>query len=245
MTAFVPESPDNAPPAAGPAGALDAASDATRRNALGDYFAVDDRRRPHRYHRLFVGYTKIFLLTLSGLLIGVLAIWPTIMNKDKISRVGYSSDVRPDDVASLRITNARLKGINEEGKPFTVTFELASQTETDSDLVLLTRPRADAELDSGAWVVLSADKGRFHRANRTIELDDPVRLFHDSGLEIGTGNVTFNLATGTGAGHDPLTAQAPFGQFESQGFRIRENGTVFHFTGPIRAILYSAPDQGG
>ena len=156
-----------------------------------------------------------------------------------------STDVQPEDVESLRVTNARLTGTNKDGKPYTVTFENASQTKQDADLVTLTAPQADIELKDGAWVALSALRGRYHRGNRIIELDDPVRIFHDSGLEVGTGNVTFNLESGTGAGHDPLRAQAPFGQLESQGFRIRDEAAVFRFTGPVKATLYGPPRLGG
>jgi lipopolysaccharide export system protein LptC len=155
--------------------------------------------------------------------------------------IGASTDIQLEDIESLHVKNARLTGTSEHEKPYTVTFEDASQTSSESDLVLLTGPQADVELKTGAWVALSARKGRYHRANRIIELDDPVELFHDSGLEIRTGSITFNLKSGTGAGHDPLLAQAPFGQFESQGFRIRDDTAVFLFIGPVRAVLFSAP----
>lgn len=244
MTVYVPESPDTAGPANARAGDGGTAPNTARQNAFGDYFAVADRPRPHRRYGQFVGYTKILLLTMAAGLVAVLVIWPQFANKDTSFQVGVSDDILPEDVASLRVTNARLTGINKNGNPFTVTFDNASRTNNDSDLVQLAGPNADVELASGAWIALSAEKGRIHRANRIIELDDPVRLYHDSGLEIGTGNITFNLATGTGAGHDPLTVQAPFGQLESQGFRIRENGSVFHFNGPVRAVLYSVPNLG-
>lgn len=244
MTAYEPESLDAAPPAAPSADGLDAPPQVSARSALVDYFTVTQRRRTHRHYGRFVGVTKILLLSLAVGLIAALAIWPRYTNRNNVAPIGTATDIQLEDIESLRITNARLTGTSEDQKPYTVTFEDASQTSNESDLVLLTGPQADVELKSGGWVALTARKGRFHRAKRIIELDDPVTMFHDSGLEIGTGSITFNLKTGTGAGHDPLLAQAPFGQFESQGFRIRDNTAVFLFTGPVRAILYSAPDLG-
>lgn len=245
MIAYVPESPDSAVPGGSPANVKEPSPDAGRRDALADYFAATDRRRSSRHYARFVGITKILLLSLAVGLVAALAIWPRVTEKDRTFQLGTSSEVQPEDVASLRVTNGRLTGTNQNGKPYTVTFGSASQTDRESDLVLMTAPQADIELETGAWVALSARRGRFHREERIIELDDPVRLFHDSGLEIGTGDITFNLRSGTGAGHDPLTAQAPFGQFESQGFRIRKNTAVFIFEGPVRAILYSVPKLGG
>jgi lipopolysaccharide export system protein LptC len=241
MTAYVPESPEPAGPEQPPPVAADPVPNSTARDALADYFTVSHRPRSHRHYGRFVGVTKILLLSLAAGLIALLAIWPRFANQDNMVPVGTSTDIQLEDVESLRVKNARLTGTSEHEKPYTLTFEDASQTSNESDLVLLTGPRADVEMKSGAWVALSAPKGRFHRAKRIIELDDPVELFHDSGLEISTGSITFNLNTGTGAGHDPLFAQAPFGQLESQGFRIRDDTAVFLFIGPVRAILYSAP----
>ena len=186
--------------------------------------------------------TKILLLSLAVGLIAVLAVWPRFASKNNMVPLGASTDIQLEDIESLHVKNARLTGTSQHDKPYTVTFTDATQTSNESDLVLLTGPQADVELKSGAWVALSSPKGRIHRAKRIIELDDPVQLFHDSGLEIGTGNITFNLKTGTGAGYDPLRAQAPFGRLESQGFRIRDGSAVFLFTGPVRAVLYSAPN---
>lgn len=241
MTAYAPESPEHA---ASERDAPEATPTPSARATLVDYFTVTHRRRTYRHYGRFVGVTKILLLSLAVGLIAALAIWPRFTDRDRRVPIGTTSDIQVEDIESLRVKNARLTGTSENGKPYTVTFDEASQTSSESDLVMLTDPRADVELDSGAWVVLSARKGRFHRAKRIIELDDPVQLFHDSGLEVGTGDVTFNLRTGTGAGHDPLLAQAPFGQFESKGFRIRNNTAVLLFTGPVRAILYSAPSLG-
>ena len=241
MTAYVPESPESATPGKSPTVAQDAAPISTARSALADYFTVTDRRRSYRHYGRFVGVTKILLLSLAAGLIAVLAIWPRFASKDNVAPIGSSADIQLEDIESLHVKNARLTGTSQHEKPYTVTFEDARQTSNESDLVLLTGPQADVELKTGAWVTLSAKKGRFHRAKRIIELDDPVELFHDSGLEIGTGSITFNLKTGTGAGYDPLVAQAPFGQFVSQGVRIRDDTSVFLFIGPVRAILYAAP----
>jgi len=242
MTAYAPESPERAVPEGN---APETAPTQSARATLGEYFTVTHRRRTHRHYGRFVGVTKILLLSLAVGLIAALAIWPRYTNRDNRMPIGATSEIQLEDIESLRVKNARLTGTSEYGKPYTVIFEDASQTSSESDLVLLTGPQADVELETGAWVALSARKGRIHRAKRIIELDDPVELFHDSGLEIRTGDITFNLKTGTGAGHDPLFAQAPFGQVESKGFRIRDNTSVFLFTGPVRAVLFSAPDLGG
>lgn len=238
MIASAPESSE----ARGPDESDDAPQN--RRGAFGDYFTVTERRRTRRHHGRFVGFAKLLLVTLAAALVVLLAIWPQLNRKDGPTQIGLVEGIVEEDVESLRITKAKLTGINKDGQPYTVTFDDASQTSQESDLVRLTAPQADVELKDGAWVTLSSPKGRYHRGNRILELDGDVVMFHDSGMEMNTGNITFNLESGTGAGHDPIHAQAPFGSFDAQGFRIRENTAVFHFVGPIHAVLYSVPELG-
>lgn len=215
-----------------------------QRGAFGDYFSVTERRRSRRHYGRFVGFAKLLLVSLAAALIVVLAVWPQLNQKDAPTKIGQIEGIQAEDVESLRITKAKLTGINKDGQPYMVTFDDATQTNQESDLVRLTMPEVDAELKDGAWISLSSPKGRFHRGNRILELDGDVVMFHDSGMEMNTGNITFNFENGTGAGHDPIHAQAPFGTFDAQGFRIRENTAVFHFIGPVHAVLYSVPELG-
>ena len=217
---------------------------AKRRGDFGDYFTVTARRRARRSYGRYVGVAKLVLVTLAAGLVIFLAVWPQLNRKDGPTPIGQTEGIQEEDVESLRITKAKLTGISKDGQPYTVTFEDARQVSRESDLVRLTTPEADLELKDGAWINLSSPKGRYHRGSRILELDGDVVMFHDSGMEMHTGNITFNLETGTGAGHDPIHAQAPFGIFDAQGFRIRENTAVFYFTGPVHAILYSAPEFG-
>lgn len=238
MTASAPESRDPVGPVDSPDGPNDAS-----RGHLADYFAVAGHRRAGRRYGRFVGLAKLLLLTLAAGLIVLVAIWPQLGKDENIFKLG-SVRIEQADVETLRVVNARFTGTSDEGRPYTMTFDSASQTNNDSDLVTVIKPQADIVLSDGAWVAVAAPKGRLHRENRILELDDAVDLFHDSGLQIHTGNITFNLRTGTGAGYEPLNGQAPFGRLESQGFRIRENAAVFQFIGPVRALLFAAPEVG-
>ncbi|MEE8445302.1 MAG: hypothetical protein V3S44_08115 [Alphaproteobacteria bacterium] len=244
MTAFAPESPE--PATAGKS--REAAPDdprAAARGALADYFAVSGRRAVGRGYGRFVGLVKILLVGLATGLVVALVIWPQIGKNNSFKLGSMKMNIEQADVDSLRVVNARITGSGSDGLPFTLTFDSASQTRKDADLVALAGPKADVYLRDGSWVALTSPKGRYHRSSRILELDAPVSLFHDSGLEIQTGAINFNLSSGDGAGHDPLHGQGPFGNIDSEGFRIRDGGKIIQFTGKARAVLFAVPGPAG
>lgn len=244
MTAFTPESPELA--AAGKP--RDAAREDPRRaahNALADYFTVGERRPVGRGYGRFVGLAKLLLVALALGLIVALLIWPRLGKNDGFTLGSIQMNIEKEDVESLRVVNARITGSGGNGLPFTLTFDSASQTRRDADLVSLAGPRAEVYLRDGSWVALASPKGRYHRNGSILELDAPVSIYHDSGLEIQTGAINYNLASGDGAGNDPLHGQGPFGSIDSEGFRIREGGRVFQFTGKSRVVLFAAPGPAG
>lgn len=238
MTASAPESSEARTP-----GERDTA-ESPPGSRFEEYFTVTERRRARRNYGRFVGVAKLVLVTLAGALAVMLAVWPLLHPRDTPTEIGQVPGIQKEDVDSLRVTNAKLTGINKDGLPYMLTFDDASQMSQKSDLVKLTAPKADVQLKDGAWVSLSSPRGRYRRRERILELDGDVQMFHDSGMEMKTGNVTFNLANGTGAGYDPIHVQAPFGVFDAKGFRMRDDTGVFLFKGPVHAVLYGTPELG-
>lgn len=239
MTAFAPGLPEGAGMTGMPHRSAEDGNGGSR-DVLSEYFAVEGRRVAGRRYGRFVGIAKLLLLILAGGLVALVAIWPQLHKEGGLIPIG-SMRIEQEDVESLRVVNARFTGSSSEGRPYTVTFDNATQTRQESDLVILSGPKADIVLHDGSWIAVEAPGGRFHKGNRVLELDQTVNLFHDSGMELRTGSVTFNLERGTGAGYDPLHAQGPLGRIDSQGLRIRESLGVFQFVGPVQAVISAAP----
>jgi lipopolysaccharide export system protein LptC len=92
-------------------------------------------------------------------------------------------------------------------------------------------------LEEGAWVMLQADAGLFHREARLLDLSGNVALFHDSGYEVRTEAAAVDLSAGTAQGEDPVSAQGPAGTLDAVGFTLIERGDIVVFKGPARMVL--------
>lgn len=185
--------------------------------------------------RLAVRLAKwVFPLLGVGLLAGI-AIWPEIDRMEDRARVSFRRVVTaaPD---AVRVIEPRYQGLDEQNRPYTVTAEVAAQTDAP-DIVDLTRPRADIVMTDGTWVLLESREGRFDKARNRLGLSGEVTLWQDGGNMLVTEAAEIALGEGSASGDRPVAAQGPFGTLTSEGFRLTERGQVVVFTGRARAVL--------
>jgi lipopolysaccharide export system protein LptC len=184
----------------------------------------------------FVGTMKVVLPAIAvGLVLLVMA-WPQFRSAEEGFHIGVSN-ITPEDVQNLRMINPHYQGIDKKGEPFTITALWAIKTKPSSDVIELEKPQADVTLNRGNWVTLTADYGVYREQDQVLDLIGAVDLFHDAGYEFRTLGATANLATNTAEGDDPVHGQGPFGEIQSQGFRIYDKCDRVLFTGKAHLLL--------
>ncbi len=167
-------------------------------------------------------------------------VWPEIKTDDTF-RIGFAS-VRLSGNAEPGMDNARYVGTDDNRQPYSVTADLARVVSERSGVVDLELPKADLTLKDGSWLVLSARTGRYQRRENILNLDNEVNLFHDSGYEMSTNQLSVNLKAGSAEGHTPVSGHGPFGELKAQGLKLTEKGRVIFFTGPAHLTLYTSTD---
>jgi len=220
---------DPAPPATLPAAAAPRRMMAPSRERWAPSAAQIARRRA------LVRVAK-WLFPLAGVaLLAGIAIWPEIDRMEDRARVSFRRVVSaaPD---AVRVVEPRYQGLDEQSRPYTVTADVAAQTDAP-DIVDLARPRADILMTDGSWVLLESREGRFDKARNRLDLTGEVTLWQDGGNLIVTEAAEIDLAEGAASGDRAVTAQGPFGTLTSEGFRLTERGQVVVFTGRARAML--------
>jgi lipopolysaccharide export system protein LptC len=181
--------------------------------------------------RFFVRWSKRLLPALALALLGLVVFWPEIEGNEDRSR-----GITMRRAEGLRVVNPRYQGIDELNRPFTVTARTGQQPGAEQVLDL-DEPRADILLSDGAWVYLQAHGGRFDRAADHLDLKGEVTIYHDSGVMMLTESAAVETEAGTAGGDAPVAAQGSFGTITSDGFRIRDRGSVIVFTGNAHAVL--------
>jgi lipopolysaccharide export system protein LptC len=190
---------------------------------------------PGAARRLVVRALKRLLPAAAILLLVLVALWPQLDGTDEARRLTFRRGAEPP-AETLRLREARFQGVDEQGRPYTVTAVEATQA-TGANIVRLTEPQADMTLTDGAWVLLRARAGSYARDARTLDLMGQVTLHHDSGYEVTSETAQVVLNEKSAHGESPVAAQGPFGTLEGSGFTLTEGGAVIVVTGPARLVL--------
>ena len=199
------------------------------------------RRHTAGYSR-FVSMMKYLLPTVAAVIIVLVAIWPHIQPKDSRFRVGFSA-LTVRDTEEPNMVNARYVGTDKDSQLFSVTADIAKNLLQGIADVELEMPKADLSLEDGSWLVLTAETGIYNPTFKTLDLVGAVNLFHDFGYEIRTSRAFVDLEHNVAGGSEPVEGQGPFGELQSEGFRLEDKGRIITFTGKARLMLY--PGSGG
>ncbi len=201
------------------------------------------RRLDSRYSS-FVRAAKLGLLTVAVLLIGLVVAWPYIDVSDTRFRIGFA-DLTVREAGDPTMLNPRYVGTDKDDQPYSVTAEIARRLAETGDIVELDQPKADLAMNDGTWLVLSSNRGIYGRIAENLELIGNVVLYHDSGYEFLTEKANINLQTSVAEGDLPVRGQGPFGNLESEGFRLDDEEQTIYFTGQSKLILYPGAGRGG
>lgn len=193
-------------------------------------------------YSLFVGLMKLLLPAMAAALILLVIAWPQFTIDKDAFRLGLSR-LAPRQAENLSMLNARFDGIDEKDQPFTITADMATQSDRNQELIDLELPKADISLDDGTWLALTARAGQYDRDSRQLDLIGSVSLFHDQGLEMRTESARIDLAGGTAEGSQPVQGHGTAGVIDAQGFRVFDRGERIVFTGRSHLTLFPAAKE--
>jgi lipopolysaccharide export system protein LptC len=185
------------------------------------------------------------MLPMAALLLAALVIaWPKLQTRERSSFNLQPVTADPTEVEQLKMVNPRFIGMDAKQQPYTITALTATQERPGADTILLDTPQADIQLESGAWVTVTAQTGHYAQKEQTLDLEGDINVFHDLGYEFHTERAHVDLKSSTVTGDDHVTGHGPSGNIDSEGFMILDRGATVVFSGAARLMLMPGA-QGG
>ena len=193
-------------------------------------------------YSIFVGFMKVLLPAVTVALILLVVAWPKFVLDDNRFRLSISK-LGPEQAESLTMINARFDGVDDENRPYSLTADMATQSDREKDLIDLELPKADIALQDGTWLALAARQGQYRRERQVLDLTGSVSLFHDQGFELRTESARVDLEKGTAAGNQPVQGQGASGLIDAEGFRVYDRGARIVFTGKSHMVIFPGAEE--
>jgi len=190
--------------------------------------------------RLMILLAKLALPALALALLTTMAMWPEL--KRRAAEVRWDLHQMVPDVAGDTVIDARFHGIDEHGRPYTVTASEATQV--NPDRINLTIPKGDVTLQNGTWLMLQSKDGVYRKQEDELDLSHAVTLYRDDGTTMLTESAAVDMKNGAAAGARPVHAEGPFGVLDAKGgFTFTDKGEEVQFAGPAHLVLNGANAQ--
>lgn len=191
--------------------------------------------------RLLVTWTKRLLPVFALLLLASIAAWPEMSKVGDSGRIAFrrTFGLAPE---AVRLLEPRYRGVDERGRPYTVTADTAVQN--GPSRVDLVSPKGDLVLENGAWLYVEAREGVYLQHSAQLDLSGDATVYRDDGTTLRSASAALDLKAGAVAGSEPTHAEGPFGTLDAQGgFTVVDKGAVVQFAGPARLVLRAAGHQ--
>jgi lipopolysaccharide export system protein LptC len=183
--------------------------------------------------RFFVNATKFLLPLLALALLTLMAIWPELDRQTRQAQVAFRRIAAAVEGASM--VNARYRGADERGRPYTMTADVARQV--SQGRFNLVEQKGDTTLENGTWLMVQSHEGVFLQQSNQLDLSRDVILYRDDGMTLRTPAMAVDLKAGAAASAEPVHIEGPLGTLDAQGFVMFDKGSVIQFTGPARMVM--------
>jgi lipopolysaccharide export system protein LptC len=186
--------------------------------------------------RFFINLTKWSLPVGAMLLLALIALWPEVQRLTGKARLALAHV--SGEVEGGKLVDARYNGVDDKGRPYTVTAATAWQINPEK--VGLTMPKGDITLENGTWLMLTSREGTFVQHLSQLDLVKDVTLYRDDGTTMHTASASIDLKAGAAAGSEAVHVEGPFGVLDAAGFTVMDKGTSIDFPGPAHLVLNGA-----
>ncbi len=140
--------------------------------------------------------------------------------------------------SEIAMIGARYGGMDNKGRPFTITADSASRSPDMPDIINLQKPMADILLADSGWIAVESLRGVYMQDHMQLFLHENVRFFHDTGYEMHTGDLHIDLKTSMVRGTTPVSGHGPAGAVEAGGMVFDPSEDKIIFNGPARLTLF-------
>lgn len=179
---------------------------------------------------------KICFPAVAAALIGLLAIFPSLQERDEFS-IQISKPTR-QDLEKLHMENTVLYVTDKANRVNSFTAENIDETAPGSQLVKFKNPIGKIPTSDTEWLDITAPTGFYDQKTKIISLNEDVNIKHSGGTVGKTTEMFYDSDKSKAHGSKPLQINGDTGSINTQGFEYYTNKEHIIFTGKTEIHAY-------
>lgn len=199
---------------------------------------IRDKRQhwaaPGGWHDRKVRFLAVWLPGLVGVVLAAMIIGPLFARRE----ISFLLDRNKVALTQerIRVSNAMYRGIDGEGRPFTVTADNAVQVSIKEPVVKMDKLAARLRLSDGP-AELIAQNGAYNYQAETVSVAGPVVFTAADGYRITTQNVSIDLKQRRIGGTGGVSGSVPAGTFRADRVSADLEQRIVTLDGNVRMVL--------
>lgn len=197
----------------------------------------------NRVRKVNHGYTK--LIRTLRVILPLIAVGMTVVVLTWEEAGQHVAPPKKEEVApqAPNIQNELLKpvfnSIDQQGRPFSITANTATQDRINPDLLNLEQPTAELSMSETVKINVEATRGIYQQKEQKLNLDGAVHLIHSDGYTLSSEELRVDLVTQKAFSGLDVHVEGPAGTIDSTGLEGDAQNGILIFTGPAKVILNS------
>ena len=172
---------------------------------------------PGGAHDWLMRFLKVILPAGVGLLLAYLLLSP--LSKEK--EISFLLDKNKVDVARerLKMQSAEYRGLDDEGRPFTIQAARAVQARSSVPIVDIGGMAARIQLEDGP-ATITADRARYHMETQKVDVIGPILFTAADGYRLETRDVALDLNKHVAVSGGGVQGRMRLGRFTAGGMSV-------------------------
>jgi lipopolysaccharide export system protein LptC len=199
---------------------------------------IRDKRQhwaaPGGWHDRKVRFLSVWLPGLVGVVLAAMIIGPLFARRE----ISFLLDRNKVALTNerIRVSNAMYRGIDGEGRPFTVTADNAVQVSIMQPVVKMDKLAARLRMSDGP-AELIAQNGAYNYHDETVAVEGPVVFTAADGYKMTTQNVSIDLKQRRVGGTGGVSGTVPAGNFRADRISADLEQRVITMDGNVRMVM--------
>jgi len=196
----------------------------------------DSTKKQSATYSSFIRIARLALPIIAVIILAIALTWSNLTTNVIIPL--DEGELSIESISRNELINPRFESRDEKGNPYVITAEKALQDKQDEDLVLLTIPSGEIQLNTEGTIAIQAEQGAYKQETGRLFLKGNVKVAHSQGTFLDTEELHIDVKNNQTWSEKDVFVENQNGTIAAKGLHADQAQSHLKFTGPAKMTIY-------